>query len=92
MPRRRTARSRSRRAASSRSRSAVPARTGDPDLYVRFGAAPTTVVYHCRPYLDGAVESCALTVPANASQVFVMVRGYAKGKYDLTVKHVPPTT
>jgi hypothetical protein len=69
-----------------------PSASGDPDLYVRFGAAPTTVLYHCRPYLDGPVESCALTVPANASQVFVMVRGYAKGKYDLTVKHVPPTT
>ena len=69
-----------------------PSASGDPDLYVRFGAAPTTFVYQCRPYLDGPVESCALTVPANASQVFVMVRGYAKGNYDLTVKYLPPTT
>ena len=69
-----------------------PSASGDPDLYVRFGAAPTTAFYHCRPYLDGPVESCALTVPANASQVFVMVRGYAKGNYDLTVEYLPPTT
>ena len=68
-----------------------PGASGDPDLYVRFGAAPTPATYHCRPYLDGAVESCSLTVPANVSTVFVMVRGYTAGKYDLTVKHVPGT-
>jgi hypothetical protein len=69
-----------------------PTAAGDPDLYVRFGSAPTISNYHCRPYLDGPVENCSLTVPANASNVFVMVRGYAAGKYDLTVKHVPPGT
>lgn len=65
--------------------------TGDPDLYVRFGSAPRVSQYDCRPYLDGPVELCSLTVPANASQVFVMVRGYAQGTYDLRVTHVPPT-
>jgi serine protease len=64
--------------------------TGDPDLYVRFGQAPTVSSYNCRPYLDGPVEACALTVPANATRVFVMVRGYAAGTYDLQVTHVPP--
>jgi len=68
-----------------------PGAAGDPDLYVRFDTAPTTTVYQCRPYLDGPVESCALTVPAKSTRVFVMVRGYAAGKYGLTVKHVPPT-
>ncbi len=62
--------------------------TGDPDLYVRFGSAPNVNSYDCRPYLDGAVESCSLTVPNNAKSVFVMVRGYAQGSYDLKVTHV----
>jgi hypothetical protein len=64
--------------------------SGDPDLYVRFGAQPTVTAYDCRPYLDGPVESCSLTVPTTASRVFVMVRGYAQGSYDLSVTHVPP--
>ena len=28
--------------------------TNDPDLYVRFGAQPTTAGYDCRPFLSGA--------------------------------------
>lgn len=64
--------------------------SGDPDLYVRFHAPASTSSYDCRPYLDGAVESCALTAPANATRAFVMVRGYAQGAYGLSVTHVPP--
>ena len=37
--------------------------TGDPDLYVKFGSAPTTASHNCRPYLSGASETCTLTVP-----------------------------
>ncbi len=66
------------------------AATGDPDLYVRFGAAPTALSYDCRPYVDGPVETCAVTVPATASKVFVMVRGYDQGTYDLKVTRTPP--
>lgn len=50
--------------------------TGDPDLHVKFGAAPSATVYDCRPYESGATESCNLTVPAGATQVFVAVNGY----------------
>jgi hypothetical protein len=67
-----------------------PGASGDPDLYVRFDAAPTRFLYDCRPYLDGPVESCALTVPATAKQVHVMVRGYAAGTYELRVTRVAP--
>jgi hypothetical protein len=30
---------------------AISGGTGDADLYVKFGSAPTTSVYDCRPYL-----------------------------------------
>jgi hypothetical protein len=65
---------------------------GDPDLYVRFGQAPTRTAYDCRPYLYGAEERCAIDVPSGKTEAFVMVRGYARGRYDLTVTHTPPAT
>jgi hypothetical protein len=38
--------------------------TGDADLYVRFGSAPTTSTYACRPYLSGNTESCTISNPS----------------------------
>jgi len=38
--------------------------TGDADLYVRFGAQPTTSSYNCRPYLSGNSESCTISNPS----------------------------
>ncbi len=35
--------------------------SGDADLYVKFGSAPTDSSYDCRPYLDGNNESCTGT-------------------------------
>ena len=40
---------------------AISGGTGDADLYVQVGAAPTLASYSCRPYLTGNSESCALT-------------------------------
>jgi hypothetical protein len=65
---------------------------GDPDLYVRFGAAPTPTAYDCRPYLSTANERCAVNVPSGRTQAFVMVRGYQAGRYDLRITHTPPAT
>jgi len=48
----------------------------DPDLYVRFGAAPTTNAYACRPFLQGGNETCELTVPSGTTAAFVGVHGY----------------
>jgi len=49
--------------------------SGDADLYVRFGAAPTTSTYDCRPYLNGNAETC--TMPsATAGTWYVMIRAY----------------
>ena len=66
---------------------------GDPDLYVRFGKAPDLGPnkYNCRPYLDGATETCSLDVPAGTTKVFVMVHGYEKGRYDLKVVRSVPS-
>jgi len=36
---------------------------GDADLYVRYGTAPTTTAYTCRPYLDGNSEQCVINNP-----------------------------
>ncbi len=64
--------------------------TGDPDLYVRFGSAPTLTAYDCRPYVDGATETCELTVPPGATQAFMMVNGYSAGTYTLNVSWTEP--
>jgi serine protease len=35
--------------------------TGDADLYVKFGSAPTSRSYDCRPYIGGNNESCPIS-------------------------------
>ena len=50
--------------------------TGDGDMYVRIGSAPTTSSYNCRPYLTGNNETCTFNAPA-AGTYYVGVRAYA---------------
>lgn len=51
--------------------------TGDADLYVRFGSAPTTTTYNCRPYKSGTTaETCTFT-PPQAGTYYIMIRGYS---------------
>jgi hypothetical protein len=38
--------------------------TGDADLYVRYGSAPTTSVWDCRPYAGDNNETCSFPAPA----------------------------
>jgi hypothetical protein len=64
--------------------------SGDPDLYVRFGADPTKTQFDCRPYTSGAAETCTLTVPAGKSTAHLMVFGYRAGSYTLTANWVEP--
>lgn len=55
----------------------TPATSGDPDLYVRFGSAPTTTTYDCRPYLGStSTETCTIANP-QAGTFHVMVRGFS---------------
>jgi len=50
--------------------------SGDADLYVRFGSAPTTGSYDCRPYLNGNSETCSIS-NVQAGTYYVMVRAYS---------------
>lgn len=49
--------------------------TGDADLFVRRGAAPTSSTYDCRPFLTGNVETCTFNSPV-AATYYVNVRAY----------------
>ena len=49
--------------------------TGDADLYVSQGQAPSTTRYECRPYRSGSSETCVIDIVTSTS-VHVMVRGY----------------
>lgn len=71
--------------------------TGDADLYVRFGAAPTTTTYTCRPFLSGNNETCTIAAP-QVGTYHVMVRAYTsftgltlKGSFSTGSTDVAPT-
>ncbi len=49
--------------------------SGDADLYVKFGSAPTLSSYDCRPYISGNNESCTVASP-QAGTYYVMLNGY----------------
>lgn len=50
--------------------------TGDVDLYVKFGSAPTTSVYDCRPYQNGNNETCTIT-NVQAGTYYVSLRAFS---------------
>ena len=50
--------------------------TGDADMYVRFGAAPTLTTYNCRPYLNGNAETCTFAAPSTGTY-HVMLNAYS---------------
>jgi PKD repeat protein len=50
--------------------------TGDADLYVKFGAAPTDAVFDCRPFIGGNAETCNIAT-AQAGTYFVRVKGFS---------------
>lgn len=64
--------------------------SGDPDLYVRFGAQPTKSEWDCRPYGESAEESCALTVPPGVETARVSVRGHEAGTFKVVYEWTPP--
>ena len=50
--------------------------TGDADLYVRFGSAPTSSTYDCRPYKNGNEETCTIT-SVQAGTYHIMLAAYS---------------
>jgi leucyl aminopeptidase len=50
--------------------------TGDADLYVRFGAAPTTSTYTCRSNGSTNAETCTIS-PVQAGTYHVLLRAYS---------------
>jgi len=66
--------------------------TGDADLYVRYGAAPTRTTYDYRPYLDGNAETVTPS-PIKTGTYYVMLRAYASfSGVTLTASYTAPTT
>ncbi len=49
--------------------------TGDADLYVKFGSAPTDSSYDCRPYANGNSETCTGT--QTGGTYYVRVKAYS---------------
>lgn len=50
--------------------------TGDADLYVKFGSAPTDTVFDCRPFLTGNNETCNITT-AQVGTYFVRLKAFS---------------
>jgi Zn-dependent metalloprotease len=50
--------------------------TGDADLYVKYGSAPTDSSYDCRPYKSGNSESCTFATPS-AGTYYVRIKAYS---------------
>src|SRR5690606_41358647 len=50
--------------------------SGDGDLYVKFGSAPTTSSYDCRSWASGNAETCNITT-AQAGTYYVMIIAYS---------------
>src|SRR5690606_20708674 len=70
--------------------------SGDADMYVKFGSAPTDTSYDCRPYRSGNSESCPVN-PAQVGTYHVRVKAYSTfsgvsltGSYS-TTSNSPPT-
>ena len=50
--------------------------TGDADLYLKQGSAPSTSSFDCRPYISGNTENCLVSNPASDTY-HIGVRGYS---------------
>jgi carboxypeptidase T len=64
--------------------------TGDADLYVRYGALPTSSVYDCRPYKSGNNEVCS-DLQTRAGSWFVVLQPYSSfSGVTLTASYTAP--
>ncbi|MEM9187535.1 MAG: trypsin-like serine protease [Myxococcota bacterium] len=63
--------------------------SGNADLFVRFGAAPTSTAFDCRPSTSGSSETCRLTVPAGGAEAHIAVLGVTSTSFQIDVTWVP---
>ncbi len=64
--------------------------SGDADMFVKFGSAPTSSSYDCRPYRTGNTESCSFATP-QAGTYHVMLNAYsAYSGVSLTADYTAP--
>lgn len=70
---------------------ATLAGTGDADLFVRLGAAPTAGSFDCRPFTSTSDEECAVSVTAVASQVYVSIVAGTDSQVTLRVEYEKAT-
>ncbi|MGX5173125.1 M4 family metallopeptidase [Aliikangiella sp. IMCC44653] len=65
--------------------------SGDADLYVKFGSAPTDSSYDCRPYKNGNSESC--TGSSTGGIYYVRIKAYSSfANVSLTGSYTAPTS
>lgn len=57
--------------------------SGNVDLLVRFGAAPTATEYDCRPNAVDSNERCELTVPEGGADAFISVTSASTARYQV---------
>ena len=50
--------------------------TGDADMYVKLGSAPTDTVYDCRPYKSGNAETCTFATTTGGTY-YVRLKAYS---------------
>ncbi|WMS87853.1 pre-peptidase C-terminal domain-containing protein [Pleionea litopenaei] len=50
--------------------------TGDADLYIKFGTAPSSSDYDCRPYKNGNNEECSVS-NIQSGRYYIMLQGYS---------------
>jgi serine protease AprX len=66
--------------------------TGDADLYVKFGSAPTTTTFDCRSERSTNAETCSITT-AKAGTYYVLIKAYkAYSGLSLTGSFIAPKT
>ena len=71
---------------------AIAGGTGDADLYVRYGEAPTTTKWDYRPYYDGNNET-VVPAPIKVGTYHLMLRGYTPyAGVTLTASFTAPST
>ena len=66
--------------------------SGDADLYVKFGSAPTSSSYDCRPYKGGNAESCPISSVQEGTYYIKVVAYSTFSGVSLTGNFTEPST